>query len=124
LHLVPHCCHTQPEVASVGHSERAAHWAGIETRVGVSHFHANGRAATAGEGSGFVKIVADAASDKILGCQIIGPYAVELINEAVLALHAGLTARELAALTHACPTFGEALAEAARRAHGDGEALA
>ncbi len=123
LHLVPHCCYTQPEMASIGHSERAAQWAGMETRVGMAHFHANCRATATGNTNGFVKIVADAATDQIIGCQIIGPRAGELINEVLLAMRAGLTARELGAATHAFPTFGETLTEAARRAGSDKEPL-
>ena len=118
LRLVPHCCYTQPEMASLGHSERVAQWAGLEIRVGIAHFRANSRATATGDNAGFVKIVADAATDQIVGCQIIGPCAGELINEVMLAMRAGLTARELGAATHAFPTFGEALAEAARRASG------
>jgi dihydrolipoamide dehydrogenase len=120
LHLVPHCCYTQPEIASVGHSERASQWAGLETRTGLAHFHANCRAAATGKSAGFVKIIADAVSDKIVGCQIIGPHAGELINEVVLAMRGGLTARELSSTMYAYPTFSEALAEAARRAQGAG----
>lgn len=118
LRIVPHVYYTQPEVATVGHGERAAQWAGLETRVGVCHFHANGRAATTGEGDGLVKIIADANDGKILGCQIIGSCATELINQAALALSLELTARQLANVPNACPTLGEALIEAARRSAG------
>lgn len=116
LPTVPHVYYTTPEVASVGHGERAAQWAGHEINVGICHFHDTGRAATKSEYAGFVKIIADTIDGKLLGCQIIGPCATELINQAALALHLGLTAQQLAESPCSAPTFGEVLAEAARRA--------
>jgi dihydrolipoamide dehydrogenase len=121
LPIVPHVYYTSPEVASVGHGERAAQWAGHEINVGICHFHDTARATTKGEYAGFVKIIADATDGKLLGCQIIGPAATELINQAALALHIGLTARQLAEAPCSAPTFGEVLAEAARRAQHSSE---
>lgn len=116
LPVVPHVYYTSPEVATVGHGERAAQWSGHETNVGVCHFHDTCRAATTNNYRGFVKIIADSNDGKLLGCQIIGPCATELINQAALALHLGLTASQLAESPQSAPTFGEVLAEAARRA--------
>jgi dihydrolipoamide dehydrogenase len=115
LPVVPHVYYTMPEVATVGYGERAAQWAGHEINVGVCHFHDTGRAATKNEYRGMAKVVADATNGKILGCQIIGPCATELINQAAFALHLGLTARQLAETPLGAPTFGEVLIEAARR---------
>ena len=119
LPVVPHVYYTAPEVATVGHGERAAQWSGHEIRVGICHFHDTCRAATKNEYRGFVKIIAEAGDGKILGCQIIGPCATELINQAALALHLGLTASQLAKAPRGAPTFSEVLAEAARRALGE-----
>ena len=118
LPVVPHVYYTAPEVATVGHGERAAQWAGHEIKVGICHFHDTGRAATKNEYAGLVKIIADATDGTILGCQIIGPCATELINQAALALHLGLTAQQLTEAPQGAPTFGEVLSEAARRAAG------
>ncbi len=118
LPVVPHVYYTTPEVATIGHGERAAQWAGHEINVGVCHFHDTARAATKNEYRGMVKIIADATDGTILGCQIIGPCASELINQAALALHLGLTVQKLAEVPCGAPTFSEVLAEAARRAIG------
>ncbi len=113
LSHVPSCYYTHPEIASVGRTREQAEKEGITTRVGVFHFRANGKAAAAGDHEGFVKIVVDDATDKILGCQIIGPRATDLIGEAVLALKTGQTIDEMVGAIHAHPTFSEALPEAA-----------
>ncbi|MBV9864384.1 MAG: dihydrolipoyl dehydrogenase [Abitibacteriaceae bacterium] len=113
LKHVPSCYYTHPEIASVGQTEAQAKQGGIATRVGVFHFRANGKAASAGDHDGFVKVVVDDATDKLLGCQIIGPRATDLINEAVLALKTGQTVEEMVGAIHAHPTFSEALPEAA-----------
>ena len=113
LRHLPSCYYTHPEIASVGLTQKAAHEAGIDGRVGRLDFRSNGRAAAAGEHEGFVKIVVEAESEKLLGCQIIGPRATELINEAVLALKTNQTIQEMVGAIHAHPTFAEALPEAA-----------
>lgn len=110
---VPSCYYTHPEIASVGLTQSAAEEKNIAVRVGKFSFRANGRAAAAGEHEGFVKIVVDDETERILGCQIIGPRATELISEAVLALKTHQTIDEMVGAIHAHPTFSEALPEAA-----------
>lgn len=114
--FVPSCYYTFPEVATVGLSLQAAHDLGIEARVGKFPFRANGRAATSGDEGGFVKIVVEIGTDKILGAQIIGPRATELINEIALAMRQHQSAHTLADSLHAHPTFAEVLPGAARAA--------
>lgn len=110
---VPSCYYTHPEIASVGLTKATAEAKGLRVRVGRFPFRANGKAAAAGEHEGFVKIVVDDENDRILGCQIIGPRATDLISEAVMALKTGQTADEMVGAIHAHPTFSEALPEAA-----------
>lgn len=114
--FVPSCYYTFPEVATVGLTLEAARDLGIEARVGKFPFRANGRAATSGDEGGFVKIVVEVDSDKILGAQIIGPRATELINEIALAMRQDQGALTLADSLHAHPTFAEVLPGAARAA--------
>lgn len=110
---VPSCYYTHPEIASVGKTREQAEKDGVVTRVGVFHFRSNGKAAAAGDHDGFVKIVVDDETETILGCQIIGPRATDIINEAVLALKTGQTIDQMIGAIHAHPTFSEALPEAA-----------
>lgn len=122
LRFLPSCYYTHPEIASVGSTLNEARRNGIVAHSGTFHFRSNGRAAASGEGEGFVKIVVESESQKVIGCQIIGPRATELISEAVAALKFGLTAAQMASALHAHPTFGEALSQAALSAlRGDGE---
>ncbi len=116
LQFIPSCYYTFPEVATVGLTLESARDLGIEARVGKFPFRANERAATAGDESGFVKIVVEIGSDKILGAQIIGPRATELINEIALAMRQDQGASTLANSLHAHPTFAEVLPGAARAA--------
>lgn len=116
LQFVPSCYYTFPEVATVGLTLEAARDLGIEARVGKFPFRANGRAATSGDQNGFVKIVVEQGGDKILGAQIIGPRATELINEIALAMRQNQGAHTLADSLHAHPTFAEVLPGAARAA--------
>lgn len=113
---VPACYYTFPEVASVGLTLKAALELGIEARAGKFSFRSNGRAATSGDNIGFVKIVVEDGSDRLLGCQIIGPRATEIINEVSVALRSGATAYALTDALHAHPTFAEVLPGAARAA--------
>ncbi len=114
--FVPSCYYTFPEVATVGLTLEAARDLEIEARVGKFPFRANGRANTSGDEGGFVKIVVEVGSDKILGAQIIGPRATELINEIALAMRQDQGALTLADSLHAHPTFAEVLPGAARAA--------
>ena len=116
LQFIPACYYTFPEVATVGLTLQAAQDLGIEARAGKVSFGANARAATAGDQNGFVKIVVEIGSDKILGAQIIGPRATELINEVALAMRQNQGAQTLADSLHAHPTFAEVLPGAARAA--------
>jgi dihydrolipoamide dehydrogenase len=111
--LVPAVVYTDPEVASVGLGEDAARAASIPVNVGRFNFAANGRAIASGSTEGFAKIVADAKSDRILGAQILGPGASELIAEVVAHMAYGGSAEDLGRTIHAHPTLGEALKEAA-----------
>lgn len=115
---VPGCTYCDPEIGSVGLTEREAQERGHEVRVGVFPFGILGRARIANERDGFVKIVADKRYDEILGVHMIGPRATELVAEATLALRMECTVEELIRTIHAHPTMSEAVAEAAHAAHG------
>jgi len=111
--LVPAVVFTHPEIAAVGRTEEQLVEAGIEFRKGVFPFRANGRARTIDQTVGLVKILADAATDRVLGVHIIGPEAGDLIGEAAAAMAFGATAEDIARVCHAHPTLPEALKEAA-----------
>ena len=110
--LVPGVVYTDPEVASVGLGEDAAKAAGIAVNVGKFNFAANGRAIAADATDGYVKIIADAKTDKILGAQILGHGAGELISEIVTHMEYGGSAEDLGRTIHAHPTMSEAIKEA------------
>ena len=111
--LVPAIVYTDPEVASVGLGEDAARARGIAVSVGKFNFAANGRAIANDSTDGFVKIVADAKTDRILGAQILGRGAGELISEVVTHMEYGGSAEDLGRTIHAHPTMSEAVKEAA-----------
>jgi dihydrolipoamide dehydrogenase len=115
---VPSCTYCEPEIGSVGLTEREARERGIDVRAGSFPFGVLGRAKMAGETEGFVKIVADRRYDEILGVHMIGPRATELVAEAVLALRLECTVEELIRTIHAHPTMSEAVGEAAHATHG------
>ncbi|MFK5997865.1 MAG: dihydrolipoyl dehydrogenase [Rhodobacterales bacterium] len=117
--VIPGVIYTTPEVASVGKTEEQLKEAGIDYKVGKFSFMGNGRAKAVFQGEGFVKILADAKTDKILGCHLIGPSAGELIHEICVAMEFGASAEDIALTCHAHPTFSEAVREAAL-ACGDG----
>jgi dihydrolipoamide dehydrogenase len=110
--LVPGIVYTHPEVASVGLGEDAAKAKGIAVNIGKFNFAANGRAIAADATDGFVKIIADAKTDKILGAQILGANAGELISEIVTHMEYGGSAEDLGRTIHAHPTMSEAIKEA------------
>jgi dihydrolipoamide dehydrogenase len=110
--LVPGIVYTHPEVASVGLGEDAAKAKGIAINVGKFNFAANGRAIAADATDGYVKIIADAKTDKILGAQILGANAGELISEIVTHMEYGGSAEDLGRTIHAHPTMSEAIKEA------------
>lgn len=111
--LVPAVVYTWPEVANVGQTEEQLEAAGIEYKVGKFPFMANGRARAMNATDGFVKILADAKTDRVLGCHIIGPEAGTLISEVVLGMEFGATAEDIARTCHAHPTLEEVVKEAA-----------
>src|SRR5437764_3100367 len=117
-HAVPNCVYTEPEIAHVGLGEKDAKEKGIAVKVGKFPFAAGGRALTLGQTEGFVKVVAEAGSGKLLGAHIIGPRATDLIAEATLAIQNGLTLEQIDLTIHAHPTLPESLMEAALAAQG------
>ncbi len=117
--LVPAVVFTHPEIAAVGKTEEQLGAEGVAFKKGVFPFRANGRARTLGETTGKVKILADAATDRVLGVHIIGPEAGNLIAEAAAAMNFGATAEDIARVCHAHPTLPEALKEAALAVAGE-----
>jgi dihydrolipoamide dehydrogenase len=115
---IPAVVYTWPEVASVGKSEEELTAAGTSYRVGNFPFTANPRARTNGDTEGFVKILAETESDRVLGVHIIGPDAGTLIAEATLAIEFGASAEDIARTCHAHPTLNEAVKEAALAVDG------
>jgi dihydrolipoamide dehydrogenase len=115
---VPGCTYCDPEIGSVGLTEREAGARGYDVRVGTFPFGVLGRARMAGETDGFVKIVADKKYDEVLGIHMIGPRSTELVAEATLALRLESTVEELIRTIHAHPTMAEAVGEAAHAVHG------
>jgi len=115
---VPAVIFTAPEMASVGKLESELAAEGRACKVGSFPFAASGRAMSLMETDGFVKVVADAESDEVLGVHMVGPEVTELIAEAALAIELGATAEDLARTIHAHPTLPEVLMEAAEAVHG------
>jgi dihydrolipoamide dehydrogenase len=110
---IPGIVYTWPEVASVGQTEEQLKEAGIDYKVGKFPFSANGRARAANETDGFVKLLADANTDRILGAHIIGPDAGTMIHEIVVGMEFGAAAEDIARTCHGHPTLNEAVKEAA-----------
>jgi dihydrolipoamide dehydrogenase len=117
--VIPGVIYTHPEVASVGKTEEQLKEEGRAYKVGKFSFMGNGRAKANFAGDGFVKILADTETDRILGCHIIGPMAGDLIHEICVAMEFGAAAEDIARTCHAHPTYSEAVREAAL-ACGDG----
>jgi len=117
--VIPGVIYTAPEVANVGATEEQLKEQGIAYKVGKFPFMGNARAKAVFQADGFVKMLADAATDRILGCHIIGPGAGDLIHEVCVAMEFGASAQDLALTCHAHPTYSEAVREAAL-ACGDG----
>jgi len=113
FNTVPWVIYTSPEIAWVGKTEQQLKAEGVEYRAGTFPFMANGRARALGDTTGFVKLLADARTDRILGAHIIGPMASELIAEAVVAMEFGAAAEDIALICHAHPSLAEAMKEAA-----------
>jgi dihydrolipoamide dehydrogenase len=115
---VPKCTYCDPEIGSVGLTQREAEERGYDVRVGIFPFGVLGRAKMAGETDGFVKIVAEKKNDEVLGVHMIGLRSTELVAEATLALRLESTVEELIRTIHAHPTMAEAVGEAAHAVHG------
>jgi dihydrolipoamide dehydrogenase len=116
--LIPKCTYSRPEVASVGLTEAQANERGYHVKAGKFQFRAIGKALVFGEADGFVKIVADADTDDVLGVHMIGPHVTDMISEAALAKVLNATPWELAHTIHPHPTLSEALGEAALAVDG------
>jgi dihydrolipoamide dehydrogenase len=115
---IPSVVYTWPELASVGKSEEALKQEGVEYNKGTFPFRANGRALAMAAEEGLVKILADRRSDRLLGVHIVGPWASDLIAEAVTVMEFGGSAEDIARTVHAHPTLPESLREAALDAAG------
>ena len=115
---VPSAIFTSPEIASVGLREHQVAEKGIPVRTGHFQFRSLGKSHTIGEIEGFVKVISDAETDRLLGVHIIGPHASELIHEAALAVRMKLKTKDIAETIHAHPTLAEVLMEAAADVHG------
>lgn len=116
---IPGATYTSPEIASVGLTEKKAKEAGLAYKVGKFPFTASGKAATAGEKDGFVKLIIDEQTDKVLGAHLIGANVTEMLSGIVLARNLGATARQIIKSIHPHPTMSEAIMEAAAAAHGE-----
>jgi dihydrolipoamide dehydrogenase len=117
--VIPSVIYTHPEVAAVGRTEEDLKAAGRAYKVGKFNFMGNGRAKANFAADGFVKILADAETDRILGAHVIGPMAGDLIHEICVGMEFGAAAEDIARTCHAHPTYSEAVREAAL-ACGDG----
>lgn len=115
---IPNVVYTHPEVASVGMTEAEALAAGLDLIIGTSFFRGNGRARCSGDIEGFVKVIGDAKSGRLLGVHIIGGHASELIAEGMVAIDRKATVAELASACHAHPTLSETIMEACHAALG------
>ncbi|MDO8879215.1 MAG: dihydrolipoyl dehydrogenase [Coriobacteriia bacterium] len=115
---IPACVYTFPEVAVVGSTRDSAKERGVDVVQAVAKFAANGKALGEGDADGFVQIVAEKGTGAIVGCQIVGPHAVETIHEVALAIRHGLTVRDLAETVHAHPTVSEVIRMACADAAG------
>lgn len=109
---IPSCVYTTPEVAMVGLTEKQATEQGYEIKVGKYQFMASGKATAAGDRDGFVKLIYDAKTEKLLGAHIIGASVTEMLGEPALAKRLGITARQIASTVHSHPTMYEGLLEA------------
>ena len=117
--LIPGVVYTWPEVAAVGKTEEQLKTAGIDFKAGSFPFKALGRARAGGDTDGFVKILADAKTDEVLGVHMIGARCADLIAEAVTAMEFRASAEDISRMSHAHPTFAEAIKEAALAATGN-----
>jgi len=115
---IPSAVFTDPEIGSVGMKESEAKERGMEVTVGRFPYGANGKALCMGEENGFVEVVVDKATDRVVGCSIVGAHATDLIGEVALAVKAGLTTADIIETVHAHPTLPEIFLEAVEDSHG------
>lgn len=115
---IPNCTYCEPQVASIGLTERAAREAGYAVKTGKFPFLANSKATILGHHEGFIKVVSDEATSEILGVHIIGPYATEIVSESVAALQLEATVDDLMSTVHAHPTVWEAMSDAVASVRG------
>lgn len=118
--VIPACVFTEPEVASVGMTESVAEREGKDVAVGRFPWVASGRAQATGETVGFVKVLVEPKTDRVLGAQVVGPEATSLVAELALAMEGGVPAGRILETVHAHPTYTEAVAEAVGAALGRG----
>lgn len=115
---IPSVIYTLPEIAWVGKNEQELKASGQDYNVGIFPFAASGRALAANETTGMVKIIADASTDRVLGCHIIGPSAADLVQQVVIAIEFGASSEDLALTVFSHPTLSEAVHEAALAVSG------
>ena len=118
IKALPWAIFVDPEIAGVGHTVESAKEAGWDPVVGKCPFAANGRALTTGESAGFVKLIADKKTDRLLGAHMVGPEVSNLVQEVAMAIEMGATAEDVARTVHAHPTLPETIMEAAESVHG------
>ena len=116
--LIPSVIYTHPEIAWVGKTEQALKAEGVEVNVGTFPFAASGRAMAANDTGGFVKVIADAKTDRVLGVHVIGPSAAELVQQGAIGMEFGTSAEDLGMMVFSHPTLSEALHEAALAVNG------
>jgi len=116
---IPGCTYTNPEIASVGLSEAKAIAAGYEVKVGKFPFTASGKAAASGNKDGFIKLVFDKATDKLLGCHMVGDNVTEMVSTSVVGRRLGVEAHDIINAVFPHPTMSEAIMEAAANACGE-----
>jgi dihydrolipoamide dehydrogenase len=112
---IPSIIYTHPEVAAIGFTEEEARNQGLELKIGTAYFKANGRARCIGFTDGWVKVIAEKNSERLLGMHIIGPMASEMTGEAVMALNKGATLSDIVYASHPHPTLTETILEAAQK---------
>lgn len=116
--IIPNVIYTHPEIAAVGKTEEQLKQAGVSYNVGTFPFIASGRALAANETEGLVKMIADADTDRVLGCHIIGPSAADLVQQVAIAMEFGSSAEDIGMTVFGHPTLSEAVREAALAVNG------
>jgi len=118
VRALPWAIFVDPEIAGVGHTEESAREAGWDPVIGKCPFAANGRALTTGDATGFVKLIADRKTDRLLGAHMVGPEVSNLVQQVAIAIEMGATSEDVARTVHAHPTLPETIMEAAESVHG------